>query len=215
MNKFSFILCVLTLSCGMHNTGNIYKPGREWEFDLKNSRSLRVDKVKLTVLNETWVHTQTKIEWLTLVKREDGSYVGVTEQTGVIDETDAGMESGKIWIHPPRSGDLRLAELVPFPEIRLPMKIGDTYPSSLTPDEGWGDLKGVSVEGRLSVTGKVQYKPELIDDSCWVIDAKGKSSKGEFSARYYFHSLYGFVYMKYDLGRDTSELTLRRTNFPR
>ena len=98
MNRFSLILCllVLTPSCQMHHVGNIYKPGREWEFEVKNSRSLQVTKMRLTVLNEDgvqyqWGRWQTKIEWSTVVRHEDGSFDSIREQTGVVDETDPDM----------------------------------------------------------------------------------------------------------------------------
>lgn len=197
----------------MRHTGNVYKPGREWEFDLKSSHSLLVRKMSLIVLDEPWALIQTKIKWSAIVKHDDGSFTVLEEFTGVIDNTDSAMKYGKIWIHPPRFGDLQLTELVPFPEVRLPLKVGQTYTSNLTPGDGWGDLKGVNMEGHLSVSGKVQFKPRLICDSCWVIDAVGKSSKGVYSAPYYFHSSFGFVYMKYNLGRDTLELSLVRKNF--
>jgi len=208
---FLLLVCYLSLSC--RTRGSVYQPGREWEFTSRNSHLPQLDKLTLKILDESWAVTQTKIEWVHNMALENGGYQVDSGQTGVIDQSGSDRTKSRVWIHPPRSEYFRRAELVPFPEVYLPIVDGYEYVSDLTPGKGWKELEGVKVKGLLKVNGKVLYKPELLQDSCWKIDASGKSSAGNYTAIYYYHEKRGFVFFQYHFGTDTCEINLVSMNF--
>jgi len=127
------------------------------------------------------------------------------------------LVSQKVWIHPPRPSidfyRLRHTELVPFPYVEFPLKIGNNSPWELTLKEGWKDWEGVEVKGNITVADKVFNENKNVNDSCWVIDAYGNSRIGKYSATYLFNEKKGFVNFKYYINKDTIELKLYEINF--
>lgn len=205
------LLSCLALSCQQNTEGSIYQPTREWKFTCTNNSCSQIDTLTLKILDKVWNITQTELEWKHNTMLDNGNNQTTIEVTGVIDQS--GSNTGRVWLHPPRAAYLRRAELVPFPEVHIPVVDGQIFESNLTPGEGWKEYEGVKVNGQLKVSGKVLYKQELLQDSCWRIEARSQSSVGNYSATYFYHEKRGFVYFKYHFGEDTCEINLVRTNF--
>lgn len=215
-NIISFVTIIIGLvsimipfsSC---NNSLIYKPDREWHFAIKSSNNSEIDTVTLKTYDETWKLTQKKIEYIyNRKKNSTGGYTQTTEMTGVIDRQGNFFTriflSSEIWMHPPRTGYLRVTELLPFPWIKFPIKIGQTNNWELTPKEGWEDFEGKKIIGKIHVTEKILFENPAIKDSCWVLEGIGKSEIGEFKCKYYFSEKYGFVYFFYDMNKYQIEL---------
>lgn len=203
---------LLVQACARERRATVYEPGRKWTFTLKNSDSTRVDTLTLDVFDETLYMSQTKIEWGQVFRSANRTTVS-SEQTGVIDRSNSLLMKQEIWLHPYRSYAMRLSELVSFPQVNFPIRNGQVIESEVTPNEGWKELEGITVKGRVVVTGKVLYKRELLKDSCWKLNATGTSEAGDYSATFYFHPTKGFVYFNYDFKKYTCEIDLVAINF--
>ncbi len=191
----------------------IYLPNRQWIFTVKKSNREIFDTLLLITFKERWEYSalQRKINWKFIMK--DTIVTENIEETGVIDRARGGsllnlIFGSEIWIHPPRSSYLRLAEMVPFPNVKLPPKLGQRIDWELTPKKGWGEFEGVKVNGKLVVSSKIFFDNPIVKDTCWVIDAFGKSKIGNFKAQYYFHEKLGFVYFFYDFAFYKVEINL-------
>lgn len=211
-NLFVFVIIIiglvsvmfLFLSC---NHSLIYKPNREWHFEIKFSNSSIIDTLILKTYDETWKYTQKKIEYIYNVKNDtSGGYSIHTGITGVIDRQNCLFLTSEIWIHPPRTGNLRVTELLPFPWIKFPIRINQTNDWELTPKAGWEDFEGKKITGKIHVTRKILFENSAVKDSCWVLECIGKSEIGEFKSLYYFSEKYGFVYFFYDMNQYQIEL---------
>lgn len=155
---------------------------------------------------------QTKISW-ELEERDSLSSKTSTEDAGVFDNATIPFPKRELWMFPPRSGYLRHAELVAFPQVRFPVTQGVTIHREIKAVNRWEKLNGESVKGNVTVIGKVLYKSELLKDSCWKLQATGTSNAGTYAATYYFHPQKGFVYFLYDFKKCTCEIDLLSTNF--
>jgi hypothetical protein len=202
IHLFFYLLSIVAitiscLSCSALENPKIYSENREWRFTLSKSNSKFIDTISLKVFGESWKISQKKIEW-NYSLRDSSGYSTITETTGVIDRSESSIFKKEIWIHPPRSTFMRLTELVPFPQIIFPIRQGEVLPWELTPKEGWEELKGVKVTGQVEVVGKIYYDNPIIKDSCWVLNAVGNSTAGNYKAKFYFNENAGFVYFNYD-----------------
>ncbi len=209
---FLILSCLVILSREQERRAPVYVPGRQWVFTLKHSDSNHVDTLKLSVQDERWQITQTQITWYYSVSYATGRTV-TTETTGVTDRSNSSFLKNEIWIHPPRSGYMRLSEMVAFPQVKFPITLNEVTHTDLTPKEGWAELEGVNVKGTVIPVGKVVYKQDMLQDSCWKLQATGVSSAGNYSAVYYYHPAKGFVYFYYDFDKYTCEIDLISTNF--
>lgn len=203
-----FTVIFLLSSC---NNSLIYKPNREWHFIIKSSNNLNIDTMILKTYDESFVITQRKIDYIyNKTVDSNGNYTEEIETTGVIDRQGNFLTrlfiKPEIWLHPPRGKYLRVTELLPFPWIKFPIKIGQSNDWELTPKEGWGDFKGKTIKGKIEVVKRIFNDNPIINDSCWVLEGIGESEIGKFKCKYYFNEKYGFIYFYYDLNNYQLEI---------
>lgn len=202
---------VILFFVSSHSNPQIYKPNREWHFVVHFSNTSNIDTLRLKTSDEKWELTQKKIEYIhTEINSSTGGYAIHNGATGVIDRKEIILTRlffpSEIWLHPPRTGNLRVTELLPFPWIKFPIKIGQFNKWQLTPKEGWREFEGKKITGNLKVANKILYKNSIINDSCWVIDGFGESEIGKYKCKYYFSEKYGFVYFFYDMNHYQIEI---------
>jgi len=218
MKKYIIIFLILLVSC---YSPEIYKPARSWNFNIILNNNITEDFIALNTFDEMF-GSQIKSTWEYTFKKNDEINF-VTETTGIVEHNQSNILSklnivqAKIWLHPPRPDDtfynLKYTELIPFPYLEFPIKLNNKYPWELTLKDGWKEWEGIKIEGSILVKDKIYYDNKSILDSCWVLDAEGKSSIGTFNATYYYHETKGYVYFKYFIKKDTIELVLNELNF--
>jgi hypothetical protein len=206
---FTFFSCSKSL---------IYLPDREWQYAIRISNNSEIDTVTLKTYDETWELTQRKIEYIYNIKKNSsGGYSQHTEVTGVIDRKENILtrliSTSEVWLHPPRTGNLRVTELLPFPWIKFPIKIGQSNNWELTPKDGWKEMEGMKIKGKIQVVRKIFYDNTAVKDSCWVLDGIGESEHGKYNCSYYFSEKYGFVYFFYDFNEYQIELVPIKITF--
>ena len=192
----------------------IYNGGSSWKFNVKHSNKEKFDTLEFKSFDEKLENHQIKSVWKMAIKIDSGNIRKklVESTTGIVERHSSnifsifGLFEPKIWIHPPRILYMRLTEMVPFPYVEPPIEIGDKYNWELTPKEGWEELKGKTVTGKITVDQKIFYENTAVKDSCFVLNARGKSEVGDFQAKYYFSSKKGFVYFFYDFNDYTVEI---------
>lgn len=221
--KFIYLYIIITLVLAVlyisydtvWNSSIIYKPNKRWVFVVTNSENTATDTITLTVLEKIKFNFQREIEWLHSPRLDSitKNITTTSENTGVVDETVKYLPNfihqSKVWIHPPRSLYMRYAELVHFPYIEFPIKIGNSHKWELTPQgSGWKELEGLNVDGEIVVANKIYYDNPQVKDTCWVLEAKGKVKDKVYYGTYYFSEKLGFVYLKYKFDVKTIEMNL-------
>ena len=57
-----------------------------------------------------------------------------------------------IWLHPPREGLFKILEINPFPYIKYPLEIGNSWEwDFLEPGSNWGDERWLTWNGTLDI----------------------------------------------------------------
>ena len=147
------------------------------------------------------------------------AYPTATNYEGTIHSASGVIENkANIWMHPPRDKYFEILELNPFPFIKAPYKIGNTWKWTLTIGDHWAD-------GRWKLwTGKIQneYKYEIVDLKtittalgeldCFVINSVASSRIGTSKLKSYFNKIYGFVRLEYE-NIDGSKTNLELINY--
>ncbi len=134
-----------------------------------------------------------------------------TDMTGLV-ENDK-----NIWFHPPRRSLFKILELNPFPFVKFPVEIGNTWQWTLNIGDQWGDKRWKTWEG--SIQNKCTYKVEGLEKiatpfgklACYTIVATGESKVGKTSLKAYFNKQLGFVRLDYS-NIDGSTLNLNVIN---
>ncbi len=196
MKYFYFFLISSLLSC---SSGEIYDGSLGWKFTVKNSSIDRTDTLSLHK-SDSWY---PKLIW-SFNSFDNGIKADFTSEKRFTNNSSVVKLPSLFGLY------LEQTELVPHPEVRFPVIIGDSYKSNYKTDSQDNSIDNIGVEGTLEVVGKITYLPKLLKDSSWVINAVGSSSEGKFSSTYYFNEKYGFVYFKYFFGKDTIEIKLHQ-----
>ncbi len=118
----------------------------------------------------------------------------VTEEvTGVIEE-----EGQRLWIHPFRLNQYIFTEVAPFPEVLLPISIGQKWSSSLSVISGWGIWDNSTIDCTYEVANQLDkpYPMGSLKD-VWRIKSESNFSLGTSTLELYYHEKYGFVEMDY------------------
>jgi hypothetical protein len=108
-----------------------------------------------------------------------------------------------VWMHPFRLNQYNFTEVAPFPEVKFPMQVGQTWTSQLSIGQGWGDWSNTSIDNEYKVTELTTLKtPYKEFRSCWKVYATAGASFGESTHEYWFDEGYGFVKMHYTNYKD-------------
>lgn len=188
------IIFTLFLSCSNdQNDGNkIFTTGSEWVYVVKTLDSNKIinklDTLKLTVEEGTFLIRQKKISWSMKNVLPNGSIEEIFEITGVVENSE------RIWLHPPRLDFLKFTELTAFPEVQFPAKENSEWSSTLKIGAGWSEWQGEKVKSRYTLSNNSEL---AITDSCYVVSATSNSKLGTFKTAYKFCINSGFEYIHY------------------
>jgi hypothetical protein len=151
-----------------------------------------VDTVMLTSKGTVWRSdsTQKQIGWRSKI-------TGTKSGTGVKETSD------RVWIHPPRFDEYSILELSPFPEIKLPFKLGQEWDWELAVGSHWSNPAWAVWKGEMAV--RTHYKSisnQLVTTplgqlTCHKVTAIASCTSGSASLALLFHPQYGFVELDY------------------
>lgn len=108
-----------------------------------------------------------------------------------------------VWIHPPRDRYFRILELNPFPFIKTPYKLGNSWDWWLSIGSQWGDERWKTWEGGIEnqyfyeITEKKTIETALGKLECFIIESTAWSELGETKLTAYFNEKYGFIKLNY------------------
>ncbi|MCA0151679.1 hypothetical protein [Winogradskyella vincentii] len=183
-----------------------------WDFvEEVDQDSTTITSVKISVQDENAMarhipdYNQTNLKYLI------DKNIGYSTSGAIENEAN-------IWIHPPRDRYFEILELNPFPYIKLPAKIGDSWTWNLRIGDGWSDHRWKVWEGQIEnnyeykITDKRNISTEFGKLKCLVVESNAKSRIGETKLTSYFHNKYGFVKLEYT-NIDGSKTILELVNF--
>jgi len=197
MKFYYLLILVFLISC---DSNRIYNDRTEWAFTVKNSDSQYVDTLTLELADNYYSAIYPKIKWYFKSKSDEIYTMAFGTESAFTENSD------EIRIHPPVGGYLDFTEMLPYPEVHFPLKIGDVYNSNHTIGLRNKMFGGKEINGTLTVIGKTLYRGDFLTDSCWVIE--GKNTAENYSSRFYFHNRLGFVYFFYQGKNNSIEIDL-------
>jgi len=118
-----------------------------------------------------------------------------------------------IWVHPPRESMFRILELNPFPFIKSPYEIGNSWTWKLNVGDKWGDYRWKEWNG--TILNEMYY--EIIDYKkenttfgvldCFIVKGTAMSKLGNTKLTAYFNEDFGFIKLDY-LNIDGSKIII-------
>jgi hypothetical protein len=213
-----------TILGGIEKRRTVFKPCREMiyhaEFKTEAGKLISKSRIKMMAKGKRWQFQPEKQDEILIqyeFTQEDFNrnkkhqlnkgilskkWVGETSE-GVIENIE------EIWMHPFRSNQYNFTEVAPFPEIKLPLRIGKSWTGTLH-IQGWGDWKNTHKYAEYKVVGKETIETNFGRiENCWKIESKSEFELGESTFDYWFNKELGFVKMKYkNYGKQTLEIDL-------
>jgi len=196
---YSLVFVLITSACkNQSKYKSIYTKGHEWKFLVKSSLSTNIDTLYLKILPFPDKSLTESYQWVLIFL--DSSSLSYKVDTSITSTTvDESNIDDYINLPSPINKYLRLTKAIPSPKIKIPVREGYTATSTIKININEdNELKGLSINGSITVIGKTNYKNKIVNDPCWVLEAKGESKLGTLKAKYYFNEKLGFVYFYYD-----------------
>lgn len=172
-----------------------HKPG--WEFVNQNSiDSSTIKNVKILVTDGNPMSKDIPDYNQTNLKYSFDDEIK-SSMSGVIEN------EANVWIHPPRSSYFKILELNPFPYIKSPYKIGNTWSWSLQIPDHWGNERWKNWKGSIEnkceykIIDKINLETELGELECYVIKSTATSRIGKTELTAFFNEQLGFVKLNY------------------
>ena len=184
---------------GNLNKQNMY----DWTFEkMENKNPNSVYQIILTVksglspfIEQLPDYNQTVISYD--FKQLNGDVWPNNEKTGVVENVK------NLWMHPPRTDFFKILEMNPFPYVKEPLKIGNSWTWKLKIGSYWSDKRWLVWEGLIEniynykITDKVILQTKLGEIECLVISSNAISKLGETKLTSYFNNQFGFVKLDY------------------
>lgn len=142
-------------------------------------------------------YTQTIIRYDLMIHNGNSAAQEYWEGTGVIENKK------NLWVHPPRNKFFDILSINPFPYIKTPYKINNSWTWELSLGDHHSDRRWLFWEGRnlhtykYTITAKVSLKTKLGDLKCYVVESESNSKIGTTRLTAYFNKKYGFVKLDY------------------
>lgn len=131
------------------------------------------------------------------------------DSLGFIENTTVLETSKYIFLHPPRVQYNQLTQYFPFPEVELPIKVGEKYKRGFLSinDPKCNCLFWIKYKMNVNWFSQFKFKNKLID--VVRIYGDGKNKTGFYSVLYLFNKENGFVKMKYSISdKESLEINL-------
>ena len=119
----------------------------------------------------------------------------------LISESTTGFfeDTTRIWLHPPRVDKFeRITQLAPYPEVNLPLRIGDTIRGKITMAFNWGEWNGHSSRYYLAVVDSMARANS--NETVYVLNGCGKILNDSSCVEYLFSTTRGFIKASYAYG---------------
>lgn len=185
------------------DSANSFKLNRnfdnEFVFIADKSDSIKIKNIRFTVVQQNVYRKPGKNPRKIQVSYEPDFASAGIETTVFVENND------NIGIHPPRSGFFNSLESCPFPYIKLPPKIGNSWRDELSvkdqwANQAWGSWKGsMQIKYNYKITSQEDVTTDFGKIDCYVINSVAYSSIGTSSLVSYFSTEYGFVKLEYTL----------------
>ncbi|GAL74196.1 hypothetical protein JCM19275_3043 [Nonlabens ulvanivorans] len=113
--------------------------------------------------------------------------------TGIIENVE------KIWTHPFRSNQYNFTQVAPFPQVKLPIKIGKKWTDrNISLKNGFGDWSNMKVTSEFEIVEQNDIETEYgVFKNCWKIEAVSTFPLGQSHLTYWYHKSFGFVKLDY------------------
>lgn len=128
------------------------------------------------------------------------------------ESTTGFIESGnRIWLHPPRVDKFKfITQLAPYPEVNLPLQLGDTITGSIKMVANWDEWTGHSSEYYLTVEADTTVTFMDNKEDGYLLRGCGNILNDTSCVFYIFSLNKGFIYAGYQNNKgETFEMKMR------
>lgn len=109
----------------------------------------------------------------------------------------------KIWLHPPRTAQFKfITQLAPYPELQLPITIGDSIRGKINMLGNWGEWSGNSSDFYLYVEKDTSLLIHNKRENVYILKGCGKILSDISCVKYLFSLNNGFIYADYKNNND-------------
>lgn len=214
---------------------SVYKPGSIFTFNYKYIDTTGKEMFFIIKKYGEWDFTETNRsdenvvkEFKLEVQNNNRFYRDLSfYQTNILyrinkNETTTGLIENEfnIWLHPPREYLFRILELNPFPYIKSPIAVGNSWEWKLQIGAQWGDKRWKEWSGnienkyRYKITGKEELNTNFGSIECYVVESQAVSELGVTKLKSYFNERYGFVRLEYtNIDNSKIEMNLQKAHF--
>lgn len=106
--------------------------------------------------------------------------------------------SNRVWLHPPRADQFKyITQLAPYPEVKLPVEIGDTLSGNINMLTNWGEWSGKSSNYFLQVETDTTIRVNKKLESAFILKGCGNILEDTSCVTYHFLENHGFVFADY------------------
>jgi hypothetical protein len=124
-----------------------------------------------------------------------------------------------VWLHPPREYLFKILELNPFPYIKYPLEVGNSWNWKLKIGSAWGDKRWKVWSGiienkyQYSIVGIEKIKTIFGTLDCYIVEGQAESELGKTKLTSYFNEKYGFVRLEYtNIDNSKIEMNLQKVH---
>lgn len=166
------ILFFLIHAAIAHCQEPMFKAGSDIRFLVEYYDSVNsvIDTIRITTTGKAWeVDPDNQIEIIYSFypnSFDSARFSYLPSQGWVKTETTGAIDNAELcWFHPPRHNQYRILETAPFPRVRFPLTLNDSYSRILLIGEGWGEFSGLKFI--------MHYKVVSCVNEDWTIEAEG------------------------------------------
>lgn len=209
-----FILIFLIQSTIAHCQETMFKPSSDIRFIVEYSDFINsvIDTISITTTGKAWeVDPDKQIEIIYSYHPnsfDSTKFDYLSSQGWVQTETTGAIDNAELcWFHPPRHNQYRILETAPFPRVRFPLTLNDSYSRILRIGECWGEFSGLKFI--------MKYKVVNCRNENWEIESKGYPESNPEKVNTLvitFNQSEGFIKLDYFFDNGT-RITMNRMDF--
>ena len=186
---------IVFLLMGLSVSAKPYFSTKDYEFDVTYTNADGPSEIGLYTVNNAKEGKLDSVQWVHI-----GYRIIYLDQTYCVQNVDY------IRINSPSRGAFQEADFVPYPQVNLPLAIGDSIYTEQV------NSNGKLQKGYLKIIDELIYGKNSKNNKVWKIEAINIENP-DYSAVYYYNEENGFVYFSYNLGQKKIEMNIKSIEY--
>jgi hypothetical protein len=189
-----FLLTNIFVNCQIYNKKIVYT----YSYYIKNGNSIKTGHLYFGCSGKNLPAILDQEQYAVIWTEDIYALSKRNYNTGIIENTE------HVWLHPPRYDLFSILEYSPFPEIKFPLKINNSWKWELIPGRYWVNKKyNITEDVNLSYSYIIKSKKmcktyfSLNNIECYEVYAYSTNNKYKTNFMAEFNIKYGFISMTF------------------